>query len=285
MTEVRIALGVHVSTYEVTASLVETGTPEQGPIATRTVPVAAAPGGIAGAVSTALGFMSVQARQHDVALVGAAVVCENSLQREIVADALAETEPDPVLVVDIFDERLTDAFSSDVAAALLVGEVDVVAPRPGALPGARRTAWPVAAAAACVLAALGGVTAWAMTSSPTPHHAPVPVEMVHPTNAVTMTVEPLEPVEPEAVIPGPPVPVEIGTATTISVTRDAVAPAPVVPPRPVSTQTQQPGPVASTTSRTTQAPELTTTTPPPVTTTTPPDISTTTAEPSTSGNG
>ncbi|MGB3370939.1 MAG: hypothetical protein WBA81_09995 [Rhodococcus sp. (in: high G+C Gram-positive bacteria)] len=62
----RVALGVHVSTYEATASLVEISLPELGPICSRTVDIAAAPGGIGGAVSAALGFMRVQALQHQL---------------------------------------------------------------------------------------------------------------------------------------------------------------------------------------------------------------------------
>lgn len=176
----RIAVGVHVSTYEVTASLVDTTLPELGPIASRTVAVAAAPGGIGGAVSTALGFMRVQAMQNDLDVAGAAVVCENALQREIVADALAELESEPTPVVDIFDERLSDAYTPDVSAALLVGDVVATAAAPVSMID-RRGIWPVAAVGACVLAALGGVTAWAMTATPQAEDATSTVSVVVPT--------------------------------------------------------------------------------------------------------
>ncbi|WP_245865716.1 hypothetical protein [Rhodococcoides kyotonense] len=265
-----------MSTYEVTASLVDTTMPELGPVASRTVHVAAAPGGIAGAVSTALGFMRVQAVQNDLTVAGAAVVCENSLQREIVADALADTEPEPVLVVDIFDSHLIDAYPPDVAAALLVGQVDIVAPQRAALPKPeRRGIWPVAAVAALVLAALGAVTAWAMTSSPAGDRT-VPVEVVHPTQVVPSTAIPVEvaiptpapeataPPTTEAPLPLPPAPETV----------DVIVPEPAVV---VPTQTQQPRPTTSvpTTTRTTQPPETGTTTVPST------SVASTTAETST----
>ena len=178
----RIALGVHVSTYEVTASLVDTSLPELGPIARRTVAVASAPGGIAGAVSTALGFMRVQAMQNDLELAGAAVVCEDAPQREMIAGALAETESVPPLVVDIFHESLSDAYAPDISAALLVGETSPHVPPPLPARAESRRAWPVATMGACVLAALGGVTAWAMTTQSS-IESPTPNEMVYPSGA------------------------------------------------------------------------------------------------------
>lgn len=191
----RIALGVHVSTYEVTASLVDTSLPELGPVASRIVPVATAPGGIGGAVSAALGFMRVQAMQNDLHVDGAAVVCENALQREIIADALAESESTPPLVVDIFHESLSDAFTPDVSAALLVGEVQsLAAPAPARVEP--RSTWPVAAVGACVLAMLGGVTAWAMTSQPASESTPTN-EMVYPSGAAGATADPARVVAPE----------------------------------------------------------------------------------------
>ncbi|MDJ0395609.1 hypothetical protein QMK17_20010 [Rhodococcus sp. G-MC3] len=175
----RVAVGVHVSTNNVTASLVDTTLPELGPIASRTVAVATTPGGIGGAVATALGFMRVQALQNGLHVVGAAVVCENALQREIVADTLAESEATPV--VDIFDDRLSDVHAPDVSAALLVGQTEVVA-APAPIRAEHRGIWPVAAVGACVLAALGGVTAWAMTAETVPtSEKPPSVEITVPT--------------------------------------------------------------------------------------------------------
>nr|WP_296769803.1 hypothetical protein [Rhodococcus sp. (in: high G+C Gram-positive bacteria)] len=211
----RVAVGVHVSTYNVVASLVDTTLPELGPIASRTVAVAATPGGIGGAVATALGFIRVQARQNGLKVEGAAVVCENALQREIVADALADSEDSAIPVVDIFDDRLSDVHTPDVSAALLVGEVDVVA-----APAQRvehRGIWPVAAVGACVLAALGGVTAWAMTAESFPSSGEPPAaEMAVPTtmpgssssSVVRTTVEATPSVEPTPAI-GPEVVPEV----------------------------------------------------------------------------
>ncbi len=161
----RIALGVHVSTYEVKASLVDCSLPESGAISVHTVAVGTAPGGIAGAVSTALEFMSEQARHEALQVDGAVVVCENSLQREIVADAMAQGEGTPPLVVDIFDIRLSDSFPPDVSAALLFGEAAPTEGEKIATPG-HRGRWPVAAIGAGVLAALGGVAAWAANAQP-----------------------------------------------------------------------------------------------------------------------
>ncbi|OZD17695.1 MULTISPECIES: hypothetical protein [Nocardiaceae] len=188
-----IALGVHVSTYEVTASLVDTTLPELGPVATRTVTVAATPGGIGGAVSTALGFMRVQAMQHDLNVAGAAVVCENALQREIVADALAATESEPTPVVDIFDDRLSDAYTPDIAAALLVGSLAPAIAAPSSAREPHRGVWPIAAVGACVLAALGGVTAWAMTADPSQAGGSVPSEMVYPSDVPASDASPTRP--------------------------------------------------------------------------------------------
>lgn len=207
----RVAVGVHVSTYDVTASLVDTMLPELGPIASRTVTVAATPGGIGGAVATALGFIRVQARQNGLKVVGAAVVCENALQREIVADALADSEDGAIPVVDIFDERLSDVHTPDVSAALLVDDAKVVAAP--ALRVEHRGIWPVAAVGACVLAALGGVTAWAMTAESFPSSdEPPAAEMAVPTTipgasssvvrttvTATPSVEPPPEIGPEVV--------------------------------------------------------------------------------------
>lgn len=281
----RIALGVHVSTYEVTASLVDTSLPELGPIATRTVEVAATPGGIGGAVSAALGFMRVQAKQNDLDVAGAAVVCENAMQREIVADALAEVEEEPLPVVDIFDERLSDAFTPDVSAAMLVGDVAPVAVAAKKPRTERRGIWPVAAVGACVLAALGGVTAWAMTAAPsTPGEPKLPTEMVYPTGVVTSSpssasgsIDPS--VEPPAELQAPGVVPAIPSVPRTPVVDPTAPPAPQessssqIQPTPAPTTTTTPsapgdggGPVTtqppvtpSTIETTTSAPEVTTT--------------------------
>lgn len=258
----RIALGVHVSTYEVKASLVDTSLPELGPIASRVVTVAATPGGIGGAVSTALGFMRVQALQNDLLVEGAAVVCENALQQETVAAALAESEATPPIVVDIFDDRLSDAYTPDVGAALLVGAVAPVAvPTKASID--RRGIWPVAAVGACVLAALGGVTAWAMTSQPpNAGGGTAPVEVVYPTGtaAVPTKAEPVPaevasvtPHVPRVELPGPDIipntAVEVLVPTPVPAPVDAAPPArqdlsptPTVPPAPVVTTTKPPSP-------------------------------------------
>ncbi|KZF09575.1 hypothetical protein A2J03_02270, partial [Rhodococcus sp. EPR-157] len=191
----RVALGVHVSTYEATASLVEISLPELGPICSRTVDVAAAPGGIGGAVSAALGFMRVQALQNQLTVLGGVVVCESAAQREIVARALAEVEPDPPPVIDMFDDRLSDQFTPDVAAALLVGHLEPVVAPVHVRQDEHRGIWPVAAVGACVLAALGGVTAWAMTSQPAPAGELVTTsEMVYPTSEAPKTADSAAPV-------------------------------------------------------------------------------------------
>lgn len=164
----RIALGVHVSTFEVTASLVDADLPELGPVATRVVLVEAVPDGIGQAVATALGSTRIQALQSGLTVAGAAVVCENAMQCQIVIDAVATSESQPLIVVDIFDSHLVDGLPPDVAAALLVGVLDPVSPaRPAAVTsGSRRGIWQVAAVGALMLAALGGVSALAMTVDP-----------------------------------------------------------------------------------------------------------------------
>ncbi len=164
----RIALGVHVSTLEVTASLVDADLPELGPVATRVVSVEAVPDGIGQAVATALASTRIQARQSGLTLTGAAVVCENAMQCQIVIDAVAASKAQPLVVVDIFDSHLVDGLPPDVAAALLVGVLDPVSPTEStvAASGPRRGIWQVAAAGALMLAALGGVSALAMTVDP-----------------------------------------------------------------------------------------------------------------------
>ncbi|OZF03262.1 hypothetical protein [Rhodococcoides fascians] len=249
-----IALGVHVSTYEVTASLVDTTLPELGPVATRTVTVAATPGGIGGAVSTALGFMRVQAMQHDLNVAGAAVVCENALQREIVADALAATESEPTPVVDIFDDRLSDAYTPDVGAALLVGSLAPAIAVPGSAREPHRGVWPIAAVGACVLAALGGVTAWAMTAGPSQAGDSVPSEMVYPSDVPASDASPTRPVSlpagvsttavPETPIDGVP------GADALPVDPGAVVVVPLAPvgedaPQPEDRQPESAGPGAA----------------------------------------
>lgn len=258
----RIALGVHVSTYEVTASLVDTAFPELGPIASRSVAVAAAPGGIGGAVSIALGFMRVQAMQHDLTVVGSVVVCENALQREIVADGLEDSETDPPPVIDIFDHRMSDAFTPDIGAAMLVGELEPKAASTGRVSDRHRGMWPVAAVGACVLAALGGVTAWAMTSQPSTASEAPPSQMVYPTagaaSATTTAgaipvgaVATTTPAAPDA--PGP----EIvpGAAVQEAPGVVAIVPAPEVLPEPDPAAGSNGGdavqPTPTTTSRTT----------------------------------
>lgn len=272
----RIALGVHVSTYEVVASLVDTGLPELGPVASRTVQVAAAPGGIAGAVSTALGFMRVQAMQNDLPVAGAAVVCENSLQRELVADALAETESEPVLVVDMFDARLADGFSPDIAAALVVGSVEPTTVTRIETSPERRGIWPVAAAAACVLAALGGVTAWAVTTEtpPTTPGAVAPVEVDRPASGVVTTMV-VPPAEPAALAPENSEATQVPTAEIVIVDPAGayVPPLSVVPAPSSPANTPSPANTASPTN--TASPPVTTiapTTPRP--TTKPPESTT-----------
>ncbi|MDJ0359434.1 hypothetical protein [Rhodococcus sp. H29-C3] len=164
----RIALGVHVSTFEVTASLVDADLPELGPVVTRVVSVEAVPDGIGQAVATALESTRIQALQSGLTVTGAAVVCENAMQCEVVIDAVAASEAHPLIVVDIFDSHLADGLPPDVAAALLVGVVDPVSPagRTVSSFGPRRGIWQVAAVGAFVLAALGGVSALAMTVDP-----------------------------------------------------------------------------------------------------------------------
>ncbi|ORI16303.1 hypothetical protein [Rhodococcus sp. 1168] len=164
----RIALGVHVSTFEVTASLVDADLPELGPVATRVVSVEAVPDGIGQAVATALGSTRIQALQSGLTVTGAAVVCENVMQCQVVIDAVAASEAQPLIVVDIFDSHLVDGLPLDVAAALLVGVLDPVSParRTVAASGPRRRIWQVAAVGALMLAALGGVSALAMTVDP-----------------------------------------------------------------------------------------------------------------------
>lgn len=249
-----IALGVHVSTYEVTASLVDTTLPELGPVATRTVTVAATPGGIGGAVSTALGFMRVQAMQHDLNVAGAAVVCENALQREIVADALAATESEPTPVVDIFDDRLSDAYTPDVGAALLVGSLAPATAVPGSAREPHRGVWPIAAVGACVLAALGGVTAWAMTAGPSQAGGSVPSEMVYPSDVPASDASPTRPASipvgatttavPEAPIDGVPgadeLPVDPGAVVVVP-----LAPVGEDAPQPEDRQPESAGPGAA----------------------------------------
>ncbi|OZF54608.1 hypothetical protein CH293_07840 [Rhodococcus sp. 14-2470-1b] len=250
-----IALGVHVSTYEVTASLVDTTLPELGPVATRTVTVAATPGGIAGAVSTALGFMRVQAMQHDLNVAGAAVVCENALQREIVADALAATESEPTPVVDIFDDRLSDAYTPDVGAALLVGSLAPATAAPDSAREPHRGVWPIAAVGACVLAALGGVTAWAMTAGPSQAGGSVPSEMVYPSDVPASDASPTRPASipvgatttavPEAPIDGVPgadaLPVDPGAVVVVV----PLAPVGEDAPQPEDRQPESAGPGAA----------------------------------------
>ncbi|QCB49842.1 hypothetical protein E5720_08030 [Rhodococcus sp. PAMC28707] len=164
----RIALGVHVSTFEVTASLVDADLPELGPVATRVVSVEAVPDGIGQAVATALGSTRIQALQSGLTVTGAAVVCENAMQCQMVIDAVAASEAQPLIVVDIFDSHLVDGLPPEVAAALLVGVLDPVSParRTVASSGPRRGIWQVAAVGALMLAALGGVSALAMAVDP-----------------------------------------------------------------------------------------------------------------------
>ncbi|WP_072806241.1 hypothetical protein [Rhodococcoides yunnanense] len=236
----RIALGVHVGTYEVVASLVDIEFPQLGPVASRTVQVATAPGGIAGAVSSALGFMRIQAAQNDLLVVGAAVVCEDSLQRLLVADALAESEPEPVLVLDIFDPRLVDGYSPDVAAALLAAVVEPAVSHRVVRPEERRGFWPATTAAACALAALGVVTAWAVTTqSPAEPTGVIPVEAVHPTPVSPAAAAPT--VVPGSVAAEPVLPVLEPTAEIVIVRPPVYTPFPMTEVSPPPGQGVSPG--------------------------------------------
>ncbi|OZD08052.1 hypothetical protein CH275_05675 [Rhodococcus sp. 06-235-1A] len=113
-----IALGVHVGVEEVSAVLVEADLPELGPVSTRAVSVAAAPGGVGDAVTTMLGIMRVQAAQNDLHIVGSAVVCDSIALCGIVRAALAAHDVRGVGVVDVGDPRLDAEVPWGIAAAL-----------------------------------------------------------------------------------------------------------------------------------------------------------------------
>ncbi|OZD44302.1 hypothetical protein CH252_00445 [Rhodococcus sp. 06-1477-1B] len=175
-----VALGVHVGTDEISAVLVETDLPGLGPVTSRPVSIAAAPGGIGDAVATVLGIMRVQAAQRDLIVDGAAVVCDNLLHGEIVRAALADHRVVEVLAMD--DPRLPDEYPLDVAAAV-VGAASRTGRPPGdeiaaGQPGlddragefdaaSRGSRWTMVGLGVAVLAALSGATVWAF-SSPAP---------------------------------------------------------------------------------------------------------------------
>lgn len=233
----RIALGVHVSTFEVTASLVDVDLPELGPVATRVVSVETVPDGIGKAVATALGSTRVQALQSGLAVTGAAVVCENAMQCQIVIDAVAASETHPLIVVDIFDSHLVDGMPLDVAAALLVGVLDPVIParRTVALSDPRRGIWHVAAVGALMLAALGGVSALAMTVDPA-----VDTRMVVPADSVDTPYTTPIPAADDSVPPA-----EVPPAAPDPVVKPAVRPESVPPvdvSRPSAAGTERPRP-------------------------------------------
>ncbi|MGF0311691.1 hypothetical protein [Rhodococcus sp. IEGM1428] len=179
-----IALGVHVGIEEVSAVLVEADLPELGPISTRTVSVAAAPGGVGDAVTTMLGIMRVQAAQNDLHIVGSAVVCDSIALCGIVRAALVAHAVRDVGVVDAGDPRLDAEVPFSVTAALFgtatgpaswrgelsadeldAGE-DVGGPsggdRTGTPRGARLTMIGLGIA---ILAALSGATVWALAAT------------------------------------------------------------------------------------------------------------------------
>ncbi|OZD85860.1 hypothetical protein CH273_03835 [Rhodococcus sp. 05-339-2] len=120
-----IALGIHVGAEEVSAVLVEADLPELGAISTRTVSVAAVPGGVGDAVTTMLGIMRVQAAQNDLRISGSGVVCDSIALCGIVRAALAAHEVRDVVVVDAGDPRLNAEVPLGVAAAL-IGTVDAL---------------------------------------------------------------------------------------------------------------------------------------------------------------
>lgn len=179
-----IALGIHVGAEEVSAVLVEADLPELGAISTRTVSVAAVPGGVGDAVTTMLGIMRVQAAQNDLRISGSGVVCDSIALCGIVRAALAAHEVRDVVVVDAGDPRLNAEVPLGVAAALIGtvdaltawagGPVDVPAESvdevwngsgsdaAGTPRGARLTMIGLGVA---VLAALSGATVWALSAA------------------------------------------------------------------------------------------------------------------------
>ncbi|MCZ4518163.1 hypothetical protein O4220_06500 [Rhodococcus ruber] len=179
-----IALGVHVGVEEVSAVLVEADLPELGPISTRTVSVAAAPGGVGDAVTTMLGIMRVQAAQNDLHIVGSAVVCDSIALCAIVRAALAAHDVRDVGVVDAGDPRLNAEVPFAVAAALFgtatgpvawrgelsadgpeAGE-DVGSPSHGDRMGTPRSArLTMIGLGVAILAALSGATVWALAAT------------------------------------------------------------------------------------------------------------------------
>ncbi|MDI9894129.1 hypothetical protein QM797_05270 [Rhodococcus sp. IEGM 1381] len=179
-----IALGVHVGVEEVSAVLVEADLPELGPISTRTVSVAAAPGGVGDAVTTMLGIMRVQAAQNDLHIVGSAVVCDSIALCGIVRAALAAHDVRDVGVVDAGDPRLDAEVPFAVAAALFGtatgpaawrGELSADGLEAGEDVGSPfvrdRTDTPRSARltmiglGVAVLAALSGATVWALAAT------------------------------------------------------------------------------------------------------------------------
>ncbi|WP_186628604.1 hypothetical protein [Rhodococcus sp. BP22] len=258
----RIALGVHVSTFEVTASLVDADLPELGPVATRVVSVEAVPDGIGQAVVTALGSTRIQALQSGLTVTGAAVVCENAMQCQVVIDAVAASEAQPLIVVDIFDSHLVDGLPPDVAAALLVGVLNPVstARRTVASSGTRRGIWQVAAVGALMLAALGGVSALAMTVDPavdsrtvipadsvdtadTPYSKPIPASD-HSVSPAEVPSEAPDPVVNPAVRPESVPPVGVSRPSAASAER----PRPNLPPAATMAPTLAPTLAPTTTS-------------------------------------
>ncbi|WP_155289389.1 hypothetical protein [Rhodococcoides fascians] len=179
-----IALGVHVGVEEVSAVLVEADLPELGPISTRTVSVAAAPGGVGDAVTTMLGIMRVQAAQNDLHIVGSAVVCDSIALCGIVRAALVAHAVRDVGVVDAGDPRLDVEVPFAVAAALFgtatgpaswrselspdeldAGE-DVGGPSGGDRTGTPRSArLTMIGLGIAILAALSGATVWALAAT------------------------------------------------------------------------------------------------------------------------
>ncbi|TFI41682.1 hypothetical protein E4P29_19390 [Rhodococcus sp. 1R11] len=177
-----VALGVHVGTDEISAVLVQTDLPGLGPVASRPVSLTAAPGGIGDAVATVLGIMRVQAAQRDLIVDGAAVVCDNPLQGEIVRAALADHRVVDVEVLAMDDPRLPDEYPSDVAAAVVgaasrtgrASSDEVSTVQSGwddraadSEAASRKSRWATVGLGVAVLAALSGATVWAF-SSPAP---------------------------------------------------------------------------------------------------------------------
>ncbi|WP_415976245.1 hypothetical protein [Rhodococcus sp. 077-4] len=179
-----IALGVHVGVDDIAAALIEDDLPELGPIAARTVSIAAVPGGIGDAVTTVLGIMRVQAAQNDLRIAGSAIVCDTLAQCETVLAALANHDVRDVEVVHVGDSRLGDDYSLDIAAALIgtgsapavwtneavaagaaPGDEVSVSPRSDGMGSPRSARLTMIGLGIAVLAALSGATVWALAAS------------------------------------------------------------------------------------------------------------------------